>query len=215
MVQQPGKPRGAEPGPAGPPAGEDALSTLDAPAPATAPETPPPPASVPGRLGPRWLNALRAAAGLPWQRRLARAALQVPRVRYWERQYQRLGDADLRTAGLRLRGRGRGGETLDRLLPEAFGLVCVGARRLLGMRPFDVQLAGGVVMHQGGLAELATGEGKTLTALLPAFLNALEGKGVHVCTVNDYLARRDAEWMGPVYRSLGLSVGVLQMLMGE
>ena len=83
------------------------------------------------------------------------------------------------------------------------------------MRPFDVQLAGGVVMHQGGLAELATGEGKTLTASLPAFLNALEGKGVHVTTVNDYLARRDAEWMGPIYDGLGLTVGVLQQQMGE
>jgi preprotein translocase subunit SecA len=170
---------------------------------------------VPGRLGPRWLNAARALAGLPWQRRLARAALAIPRIRHWERQYERLGDAELRTAGLRLRGRGRGGETLDRLLPEAFGLVCVAAKRLLGLRPFDVQLAGGFVLHQGGLAELATGEGKTLTASLPTFLNALEGKGVHVTTVNDYLARRDAEWMGPIYRSLGLSVGVLQMQMGE
>src|SRR5947209_566656 len=173
------------------------------------------PQSVPGRLGPRWLNAFLAAAGMPWQRRLARAALKVPHVRHWERHYERLADAELRTSGLRLRGRGRGGETLDHLLPEAFGLVCVAARRLLGMRPFDVQLAGGVVMHQGGLAELATGEGKTLTATLPVFLNALEGKGVHVTTVNDYLARRDAEQMSPVYQAIGLSVGILQQQMGE
>ncbi len=173
------------------------------------------PESVPGRLGPRWLNVFLTAAGLPWQRRLARAALKIPAVRHWEQHYDRLGDPELRTAGLRLRGRGRGGEKLDHMLPEAFGLVCVAAKRILGMRPFDVQLAGGVVMHQGGLAELATGEGKTLTATLPVFLSALEGKGVHVTTVNDYLARRDAELMGPVYQALGLTVGVLQQQMGE
>jgi preprotein translocase subunit SecA len=173
------------------------------------------PESVPGRLVPLWMNACVAAVGLPWQRRLARAALKVPRIRHWERHFDRLSDAELRTTGLRLRGRGRGGETLDQLLPEAFGLVCVATKRVLRMRPFDVQLAGGVVMHQGGLAELATGEGKTLTAGLPVFLNALEGKGVHVTTVNDYLARRDAELMGQVYTALGLTVGTLQQQMGE
>ncbi len=93
--------------------------------------------------------------------------------------------------------------------------MCVAARRAIGLRPFDVQLAGGVIMHQGALAELVTGEGKTLTAALPAFLNSLAGKGVHVTTVNDYLARRDAEWMGPIYRALGLDVGVIQMQMGD
>jgi preprotein translocase subunit SecA len=175
---------------------------------------PAPPA--PGnRLGPRWLNALKALVGLPWQRRLARAALYVPRIRRWEKKFEKLNADDLRLTGLRLRGRARGGESLDRLLPEAFGLVCVAANRLLGLRPYDVQLAGGVVMHQGALAELATGEGKTLVATLPAYLNALAGKGVHVTTVNDYLARRDAEWMGPVYKALGLNVGCLQMQMGE
>jgi preprotein translocase subunit SecA len=168
-----------------------------------------------GRLGPRWLNGLKALIGLPWQRRLARAALMVPRIRYWEKEYDRLSDPELKTAGLRLRGRARGGEPLDRLLPEAFGLVCVSARRRLGLRPFDVQLAAGVVLHQGGLAELATGEGKTLVASLPTFLNALEGKGVHVTTVNDYLARRDAEWMAPIYRDLGLTVGTIQMQMPD
>jgi preprotein translocase subunit SecA len=117
---------------------------------------------------------------------------------------------------MRLRGRARGGEALDRLLPEAFGLVCVASWRKLGLRPFDVQLAAGVVLHQGGLAELATGEGKTLVAALPVYLNALFGKGVHVATVNDYLARRDVEqWTGPIYTSLGLTVGVLQQQMPE
>ncbi|HZY90822.1 MAG TPA: helicase-related protein [Gemmataceae bacterium] len=180
--------------------------------PQTTPARPPAPRN---RLGPRWLNHVKALVGLPWQRRLARAALVVPHVRHWERQFDGLSDAELKTAGLRLRGRGRGGEGLDKLLPEAFGLVCVAAKRKLGLRPFDVQLAAGVVLHQGGLAELATGEGKTLVAALPTFLNALEGKGVHVTTVNDYLARRDAEWMGPIYEALGLSFGVLQMQMGE
>jgi preprotein translocase subunit SecA len=167
------------------------------------------------RLGFRPLNYLKALIGLPWQRRLAYAALQVPRIRQWERQFDQLSDAELKIAGQRLRGRGRGGESLDKLLPEAFGLVCVASKRFLGLRPFDVQLAAGIVLHNGALAELATGEGKTLVAALPAFLNALEGKGVHVTTVNDYLARRDAEWMAPIYKGLGLSVGVLQMQMGD
>jgi preprotein translocase subunit SecA len=183
--------------------------------PTATPEAPTPREMPAGRLGPWWKNALLALVGLPWQRRLAQAALMVPRIRAWERHYDKAGDADLKSAGQRLRGRARGGEGLDKLLPEAFGLVCVQTKRVLGIRPFDVQLAGGVVMHQGGLAELATGEGKTLVASLPAFLNALEGKGVHVATVNDYLARRDAEWMKPIYEGLGLTVGVLQMQMGE
>jgi len=167
------------------------------------------------RFGSPPINHLKALFGPPSHRRLAQAALQVDRVRYWEKQFDRLSDAETREAGLRLRGRARGGESLDRLLPEAFGLVCVAATRLLKMRPFDVQIAGGFVMHKGALAELATGEGKTLTACLPAFLNGLQGKGVHVTTVNDYLAGRDAEWMGPIYLSLGLTVGVLQQKMGE
>ncbi len=182
---------------------------------AAAHEAPTPRAMPRGRLGPWWKNAVVGLIGLPWQRRLAQAALMIPRIRAWERRYEKLSDADMKAMGLRLRGRARGGESLNKLLPEAFGLVCVQTRRTLGIRPFDVQLAGGVAIHQGGLAELATGEGKTLTASLPAFLNALEGKGVHVCTVNDYLARRDAEWMKPIYDGLGLTVGVLQQQMGE
>jgi preprotein translocase subunit SecA len=166
--------------------------------------------NVPGRLGPRWQNVLTALIGLPWQRRLARAALQIDRIRYSEAELDRLSDPELRRFGLRLAGRARGGEALGQLLPEAFGAVCVAARRTVGLRPFDVQLAAGVVLQGGAVAELATGEGKTLVAVLPAFLNALSGKGVHVTTVNDYLARRDAEWTAPIYRALGLSVGVLQ-----
>ncbi len=97
------------------------------------------------RFGPRWLNRVKALFGTPSQRRLARAALQLDRIRYWEKEYDRLSDPETREAGLRLRGRARGGESLDKLLPEAFGLVCVASARLLKMRPFDVQLAGGVV----------------------------------------------------------------------
>src|SRR5262249_46026628 len=163
--------------------------------PATAPI---PVASSSDRLGPRWLNQIKALFGTPSQRRLAQAALQVNTIRYWEAQASRLSDAELKQQSQRLRGRARGGESLEKLLPEAFGLVCVAAVRTLQLRPFDVQLAGGVVLHRGGLAELATGEGKTLVASLPAFLNALPGKGVHVTTVNDYLARRDAEWNAPI-----------------
>ena len=100
------------------------------------------------------------------------------------------------------------GETLDDLLVEAFAAVREAAKRTLGQRHFDVQLKGGMVLHQGKIAEMKTGEGKTLVATLPVYLNALDGKGVHVVTVNDYLARRDAEWMGQIYRFLGLTVGV-------
>ena len=171
--------------------------------------------SVPGRLGSQFANRLKALFGTPWTRRRARAALLIPKIREWEAKYEKLNEGDLKKTAARLKGRARGGENLDRMLPEAFALVCAAAQRTLRMRPFDVQLAGGAVMHFKGLAELATGEGKTLTASLPTFLNALTGKGVHVATVNDYLAKRDAEWIGPVYALLGLSVGILQQQMPE
>ena len=161
------------------------------------------------------MNALLSLVGLPWQRRLAWAALQIPKIRHWETVHDHLMPDELRAVGAKLRGRARGGESLDKLLPEAFGLACVGAKRFLNMRPYDVQLAAGIVMHHGALAELATGEGKTLCASLPVFLNGLLGKGVHVTTVNDYLARRDAELLGPLYRGLGLTVGVIQQQMGD
>jgi preprotein translocase subunit SecA len=140
---------------------------------------------------------LQALFGLPSQRRLARAILQIDPIRHWETEHARLSDPDLRQYGQRLSGRARGGEPLDRLLPEMFGAVCVAAKRTIGLRPFDVQLAAGVVLHHGALAELATGEGKTLVATLPTCLNALTGKGVHITTVNDYLTRRDADWTAP------------------
>ncbi len=101
------------------------------------------------------------------------------------------------------------------ILIEAFAVVREAARRTVRMRPFDVQVIGGVVLHQGKISEMKTGEGKTLVATLPAYLNALEGKGVHIVTVNDYLAKRDTEWMGPIYRSLGLTVGTIQHEMND
>src|SRR5207249_11634136 len=110
---------------------------------------------------------------------------------------------------------GGGGETLDDLLPEAFAVVREAGRRVLNMRHFDVQLIGGLTLHRGTIAEMKTGEGKTRAATLPAHLNALGGKGVHIVTVNDYLAKRDSEWMGRIFRFLGLSVGVIQHHLGD
>jgi preprotein translocase subunit SecA len=176
---------------------------------------PPPIENVPGRLGSYLWNRIQAMIGLPWQRRLARAALLIPRIRDWEARFLHLNDEELRKQSLKLRGRARGGENLDRMIPEAFGLCCAAIRRLKNFELFDVQLAAGIVMHYGGLVELATGEGKTLSAVAPAYLNALIGKGVHVTTVNDYLAKRDAEEMGPVFRLLGLSVGCIQQKMPD
>src|SRR3954467_897802 len=121
-----------------------------------------------------------------------------------------LTDEQLRAKTLEFRARLAQGETLDDLLPEAFAVVREAGHRVLNMRHFDVQLIGGAVLHKGRIAEMKTGEGKTLVATLPAYLNALAGKGVHVVTVNDYLARRDSEWMGKIYRFLGMTVGVIQ-----
>ena len=122
---------------------------------------------------------------------------------------QAMSDDELRGLTPALRTRLAGGETLDDILPEAFAVVREASRRKSGKRHFDVQLIGGMVLHQGKIAQMSTGEGKTLVATLPAYLNALEGKGVHVVTVNDYLSRRDATWMGQIYDALGVSVGVL------
>src|SRR5215216_305428 len=123
---------------------------------------------------------------------------------------EKLHDSDLRAKTEEFRERLAGGETIDELLPEAFAVVREVSRRTLGMRPFDVQIMGGIVLHEGKIAEMKTGEGKTLAATMPVYLNALEGKGVHVVTVNDYLARRDAGWMGEIYSFLGLEVGLIQ-----
>ncbi|HEY5762624.1 MAG TPA: DEAD/DEAH box helicase, partial [Rhodocyclaceae bacterium] len=131
----------------------------------------------------------------------------VTRINALEAEIAALDDPTLQGKTAEFRGRLEKGETLDSLLPEAFAVVREAAKRTLGMRHFDVQLIGGMVLHQGKIAEMRTGEGKTLMATLPAYLNALAGKGVHVVTVNDYLAKRDAEWMGRVYGFLGLTVG--------
>ncbi len=135
---------------------------------------------------------------------------RVERVTAYEPELELLDDDELRARGDELRERAQGGEDLDDLLHETFALVREAARRTVGMRHFDVQLVGGMVLHGGSIAEMRTGEGKTLTATLPMVLNALAGRGVHLVTVNDYLARRDAEWMSPIYHALGLTVGVLQ-----
>jgi preprotein translocase subunit SecA len=139
---------------------------------------------------------------------------RVARINKLEPEFEPLTDAQLREAAdaLRERARGEDPEPLDDLLYECFALVREAGRRTMGMRHFDVQLIGGMVLHNGEIAEMRTGEGKTLTATLPAVLNSLAGKGVHVVTVNDYLARRDAEWMSPIYDLLGVSVGILQAM---
>lgn len=127
----------------------------------------------------------------------------------------KLSDLELREKTARLKERAQNGESLDSLLPDAFAVVREGSRRVLGLRPFDVQLIGGMVLHKREIAEMRTGEGKTLVAILPAYLNALSGKGVHIVTVNDYLARRDCEWVGQVPRFLGLQVGLIQQNMSS
>ena len=134
---------------------------------------------------------------------------QVEAVNALESKVAGLSDAELRMRTDWLRERLEKGETLDDILPDAFATVREAARRVLGQRHFDVQLMGGIVLHQGRIAEMRTGEGKTLVATLPTYLNALTGKGVHVVTVNDYLATRDSGWMGRVYQFLGLSVGCI------
>ncbi|MEW5312834.1 MAG: hypothetical protein WDW38_004439 [Sanguina aurantia] len=121
-----------------------------------------------------------------------------------------LTDEQLQAKTVEFKQRVAGGETLEALLPEAFAVVREGSKRVLGLRPFDVQLIGGMILHEGQIAEMRTGEGKTLVSVLPAYLNALQQRGVHIVTVNDYLARRDSEWVGQVHKFLGLTVGLIQ-----
>ena len=137
--------------------------------------------------------------------KLEKIALQVES---YDEAMQKLTDEELRAKTREFQDRCQNqGESLDSLLPEAFAVCREAADRVLGMKHFHVQIIGGIALHQGRIAEMKTGEGKTLVATLPAYLNALEGKGVHVVTVNDYLAKRDMEWMGKVYTFLGLTVG--------
>src|SRR6185436_10216812 len=134
-------------------------------------------------------------------------------VNTFEPEIEELDDAELRGKTAEFKERVANGESLDDLLPEAFAVVREASRRVNGQRHFDVQLMGGAALHQGNIAEMKTGEGKTLVSTLPGYLNALGGHGVHIVTVNDYLAKRDSEWMGGVYRFLGLDVGLIQASM--
>ncbi len=154
-------------------------------------------------------DLLKKIVGTKNERELKRIGPVVEEINAFEERMRSLSDEELKGITPALRQRLADGEQLDALLPEAFAVVREAARRAINMRHFDVQLIGGVVLHEGKIAEMATGEGKTLVATLPVYLNALSGEGVHVVTVNDYLAKRDAEWMGPIYAFLGISVGVV------
>ena len=133
----------------------------------------------------------------------------VDKIEAMADEYKAMSDAELQAKTPEFKTRLQSGETLDDILPEAFATVREASRRVLGLYPYRVQLVGGVVLHQGRIAEMKTGEGKTLVATLPAYLNALTGNGVHIVTVNDYLAKRDSEWMGKIHRFLGLTVGLI------
>jgi preprotein translocase subunit SecA len=161
-------------------------------------------------LGGRLERSLTGLFGSSNARYLRRLEPKIEAINSLEPTYEAMSDAELRGQTAEFRRRLAAGETLDDILVEAFAVCREGGKRFLGMRHYDVQLIGGMVLHSGAIAEMITGEGKTLVATLPAYLNALEGRGVHVVTVNDYLARRDMEWMGPLYLGLGLTVGAIQ-----
>src|ERR1700759_3620928 len=151
---------------------------------------------------------LKRMLGDPQVKTIKRLRKRVKDVNALEPKYKKLSDAKLREQTDVLKKRLKN-ESLDKLLPDAFAVAREAASRVLGQRHFDVQLIGGMVLHEGDVAEMRTGEGKTLVATLAVYLNALAGQGVHVVTVNDYLARRDADWMGKIYKFLGLTVGVI------
>ena len=155
------------------------------------------------------MNMFSKVFGTRSQREVKRIMPLVKKIEDLRPEMQKLTDEELRGKTREFKKRLEEGATLDDLLPEAFATVREAAKRVLGMEHFEVQLIGGIVLHQGRIAEMKTGEGKTLVATLPSYLNALEGKGVHVVTVNDYLAKRDADEMGQVHRFLGLTVGVV------
>ncbi len=156
----------------------------------------------------KWL--LSKIFGSKQERDIKKTQLTVDLINELESQFVSLSDEKLAEKTKEFKTRYQQGESLDDLLPEAYACVREAAKRVLNMRPFDVQLMGGIVLHQGKIAEMKTGEGKTLVATLPVYLNSLTGKGVHLITVNNYLAKRDSEWMGPVYKFLGLTVGLIQ-----
>ena len=144
------------------------------------------------------------------ERELKRLGKIVKQINLLEETLEGLSDEELKGKTTEFRERLQQGEALDQILPEAFATVREASKRVMGMRHFDVQLIGGLVLHEGKVAEMKTGEGKTLVATLAVYLNALPQRGVHVVTVNDYLAQRDADWMRPLYEFLGLSVGVVR-----
>src|ERR1700751_1880024 len=154
-------------------------------------------------------TALAKVFGTKHDRELKRIRPMVAAINDLEPEMQQLSDADLAAETVKFKEQVAQGASLDDILIRAFALCREAGRRVLNMRHFDVQLIGGVVLHRGRIAEMKTGEGKTLVATLPSYLNALSGKGVHIVTVNDYLARRDSEWMGKIHRFLGLTVGVV------
>src|SRR5665647_451018 len=152
---------------------------------------------------------LRKIVGTKNDRELKRLSILLNEVNSFETNLMSLSDAQLREKTSYFKEKLKSGLTLDDILSEAFAVAREASRRTLMMRPFDVQVIGGIVLREGKIAEMKTGEGKTLAATMPLYLNALEGKGCHVVTVNDYLARRDADWMDPIYHFLGLTVGVI------
>ena len=154
-------------------------------------------------------SIIKKIVGTKNDRELSRMAPLVDQINDLESEIRKLGDAQLRAKTFEFKQQVANGTALDDLLPAAFAVAREASLRVLGMRPFDVQVIGGIVLHEGKIAEMKTGEGKTLAAVLPVYLNALTGEGVHVVTVNDYLARRDSRWMGDIYQFLGLSVGVI------
>ena len=156
------------------------------------------------------IKLFHSVFGTKNSRELKRMGKIVNAINALEPMFEALSDDEIKERFSELRERHAGGARLDELLPEVFAAVREAAKRAKGMRPFDVQLVGGIALHEGRIAEMLTGEGKTLAATLPASLNAITGRGVHIVTVNDYLARRDANWMGPIYEALGLTVGVIQ-----
>ncbi|HEX5102898.1 MAG TPA: preprotein translocase subunit SecA, partial [Pirellulaceae bacterium] len=156
-----------------------------------------------------WQAGLLALVGGPVQRRLAQWASVLEQINAFEPDLEKEGNAELRKRSLSLRYRAKAGEPLHRLVPEGYALVREAARRTIGQRHYDVQMIGGLALFHGCIAEMETGEGKTLTATLPLYLHALVGKGVHLATVNDYLAERDATFLGPIFGLLGLTTGVV------
>ncbi len=154
---------------------------------------------------------VKILGGDPHKREILQHSEVVSEINDLENEYEQLSQEALKAKTAEFRERLGEGETLDDILPEAFAAVREASKRTIGLRHYDIQMVGGMTLHQGKIAEMRTGEGKTLVATLPLYLNALTGRGVHLVTVNDYLARRDARWMAPIYTLLDIKVGVLQM----